>query len=95
MNRTDINPAAWGRPTWTFLDAVIASYPERALLQDKTWMIEFLAVLGDALPCAVCRRSYKTWMRLHPIQDHMDTKKDVNDWLMAYKEWSLSNKSWN
>lgn len=85
MSRENVNPKGWGPPAWEFINAVVYSYPLKALPYDQIWMANFLNVLGDALPCEVCRSDYKSYLRSHPVQDYVGGRQEVAMWLAAYK----------
>lgn len=88
-NRPNFNPKAWGPPAWVFLDTVLASYPVNAMVHDQLWMIDFLTVLGHALPCDRCRTNFNEFRRLYPIVNHVGGRAEVQRWLKSYKQWSL------
>ena len=83
-----MDPSSWGPPAWTFIAAIIQSYPVTASQQDQLWMIDFLTALGDALPCEKCRGNYKLFLYQNPIRIHVVGRQSVANWLNSYKQWS-------
>lgn len=88
MNRDNVDPKVWGPPAWSFLTAVVTAYPLRALPNDQIWMADFLTVLGDALPCELCRFDYKTYIRQHPVRDYVGGRVEVATYLRNYQQRS-------
>lgn len=88
--RDDINPKIWGPIAWNFLDYVVAGYPSSASIKDQEWMIRFLNVLGDSLPCTKCRGNYKEFISLYPVGNHVQTRQGVIKWLVSYRKWSAA-----
>lgn len=86
--REDLDPKTWGPPAWQFIDAVFKSFPLQGSLQEQLWMVDFLTVLGDALPCERCRLNYKTFLKMNPPTTA--GRVQVQSWMDAYKLWSKS-----
>ena len=81
----------WGPPGWLFLHCITMGYPEKIEnnpkkknyndhQQRKRSTEEFFILIGDVLPCGACRRSYKEFIKIHPIDDHLDTRVDLARW---------------
>lgn len=92
MNRNNVDPRVWGPPAWSFLNAVVSSYPVKALPHEQLWMADFLTVLGDALPCEVCRFDYKSYLRQRPVRDFVDGRDGVATYLREYQQMSKMGK---
>lgn len=92
MDRLNVDPKIWGPPAWKFIDAVVSSYPVRANNNDKIWMMNFLYVIADALPCASCRANYKNFIALYPVETNIGGRAAVENWFREYKLWSKGRK---
>lgn len=88
MDRPNVDPKSWGPVAWKFLEAVFMSYPTNPSIRDEIWMIDFLTVLGDALPCEKCRMNYKEYMRTHPVRKHVAGRASTVAWMDSYKLWA-------
>ena len=88
--RSDIDPKIWGPPAWLFIDSVFKSFPVSASIQDQKWMVDFLTVLGDALPCQQCRFNYKLFSVMNPPS--VAGRVQVEAWMDAYKKWSAARR---
>ena len=90
MDRENVNPSTWGPPGWIFLDSIIQSYPYNPTLKDQIWMLDFMTSLGDALPCAACRASFKMFTQTNPVQ--IESQAKMKNWIEKYKQWSTHKK---
>jgi hypothetical protein len=77
--------AVWGPPTWFFLHSMAMAYPKHI---DKTKpehkkikysMYNFLASLGDVLPCGLCGNSYNQYIKTSEfsIWKYLDSREDL------------------
>ena len=77
----------WGPPGWFFLHSVAFGYPYRIDIMNpkhkykKHQYSTFYRYIGTVLPCKYCRESYMEFMRLHPVENHLDTRSQLCKWL--------------
>ena len=81
----------WGPPGWLFLHCVTMGYPEKIENNPKKKNYkehqyrkktteDFFTLLGDVLPCGACRKSYKEFIEMHPIDEHLSSRVDLARW---------------
>ena len=75
-------PSLWGRPTWMFLYCVVKTFPERPSTRQKQEYLLFFHSMSSILPCKLCRRHYRQWLRRHPIEDHLGRPEQLEAWLL-------------
>ena len=77
----------WGPPGWLFLHCITFGYPfkidhkNKDHLMKKKYFRNFFHNLGHVLPCKYCRNSYIEYMEELPIEDHLDDRKSITEWL--------------
>jgi hypothetical protein len=82
MSNVYANPASWGPPAWVFLHCVSLTYPKNPSREDKLHYRTFFESLVHVLPCKLCRKEYLDWIRAHPIQPHLSSRKKLSLWLI-------------
>ena len=55
-----------GRSTWTFLHAMSTYYPVTPTLRQQYDMRQFIRVLGNVYPCAICASSFRAECKENP-----------------------------
>lgn len=75
-------PSLWGRPTWMFLYCVVKTFPEQPSTRQKREYLLFFHSISSILPCKLCRRHYRQWLRRHPIEDHLGCSEQLEAWLL-------------
>tara|TARA_Y100001972_G_scaffold116043_1_gene153436 strand:- start:1928 stop:2590 length:663 start_codon:yes stop_codon:yes gene_type:complete len=81
----------WGPPGWLFLHCITMGYPEfiennpkkskyKEHQERKKSTQKFFILLGDVLPCGACRKSYKKFIKMHPIHYHLNSRQDLARW---------------
>lgn len=68
------NPRLWGTATWFFLHCASFNYPKNPTQDDKKYYKLFLIALQHTLPCKLCRKHLKEYMKTHCIDEHLDKK---------------------
>ena len=53
----------WGPPMWTSLHTISFSYPLNPTIQDKKNYKQYFTLIGDMLPCIICKQSYKEFIK--------------------------------
>ena len=77
----------WGPPGWLFLHSVTFGYPyiidnkklEHVIRREQTK--SFFHNIGYVLPCKYCRESYIKFMKELPVEDFLNSRKDLTLWL--------------
>ena len=77
----------WGPPGWLFLHCVTFGYPFKIdemnpeHLEKKNFYKNFFFNLGKVLPCKYCRESYDKYFKEIPIDNFLNTRKELCLWL--------------
>ena len=77
----------WGPPGWMFLHTVTYGYPyeidhnNHDHIIRKEYMKTFFKSVGNVLPCKYCRESYNNFIKQLPIDNHLNSRKDLVKWL--------------
>ena len=53
----------WGPPMWTSLHIISFSYPINPTEIDKREYKQYFTLIGDILPCIICKKSYKEFIK--------------------------------
>lgn len=93
MTKTSINPEIWGPHGWKFLHYVTLGYPENPTNIDKNNYAIFFKSLTSVLPCEKCSMNFKKNIREFPIENYLDSKENLIDWLI--KIHNLVNQELN
>lgn len=91
--RAGMQTNIWGPGCWIFLHCVATSYPVKITSKNqkiKSQMKRFFTLLGDIFPCKYCRQSYKQFLKSHPIDSHLDSRRSLEKWV--YTIHNLVNK---
>lgn len=77
----------WGPPGWLFLHCITFGYPFKINemnpehLEKRNFYKNFFFNLGKVLPCKYCRESYDKYYQELPIDNFLNTRKDLCLWL--------------
>ena len=77
-----MDPDVWGPPTWIFLHTVTLNYPNNPTMYDKKYYKKFFINLHYILPCEWCSKNYKQHLLKYPIDNYLNTKKNLVQWLI-------------
>lgn len=77
-----MDPDIWGAPTWIFLHTVTLNYPNNPTMYDKKYYKNFFINLHYILPCEWCSKNYKQHLLKYPIDNYLNTKKNLVQWLI-------------
>jgi hypothetical protein len=77
----------WGPPGWLFLHCVTFGYPykineakeEHIIRREQTR--QFFRNIGYVLPCKYCRLSYQEFIKKTPVEDFLNSRRDLTLWL--------------
>ena len=68
-------PDIWGPTVWKSIHLIAAAYPEYPRQSDKAHFKSYFSSLGFVLPCPTCASSYRAFLRKHPIEKFLSSKK--------------------
>ena len=74
----------WGPPGWFFLHAVTFGYPDEINPENVDRVrhyANFFNSLGHVLPCKYCRNSYNEYISELPVENFLQSRKDLTSWL--------------
>lgn len=77
-----MNQNIWGSHLWFSLHTITFSYPDNPTNEDKIEFKNFFHSLANVIPCSVCKKNYKRHIIEHPIDPHLNNKKDLVYWLI-------------
>ncbi len=77
-----MNPEVWGPSGWLFLHTITLNYPNNPTMYDKQYYKNFFMSLQSVLPCDWCSKNYKIHMNKYPIDNYLNSKKDLVTWLI-------------
>jgi len=75
------NPDTWGSSAWIFLYCIVNTFPENPSTIEKIHYEKFFNDLKNVLPCTICRKHYKKWLVLMPIDKYLKSKESLKEWL--------------
>jgi len=62
MENDNLNTKIWGPNTWVTLHSISFCYPNNPTQEEKEKYKQFFELLGDLLPCKLCKDSYKEFI---------------------------------
>lgn len=77
----------WGPPGWVFLHSIAMGYPFKINEYNEEDVIRknntktFYESVGNVFPCVYCRNSYKIFIKETPIDNFLNTRKDLAKWI--------------
>ena len=74
----------WGPPGWFFLHSVTFGYPDEINPENVDRVrhyANFFNSLGHVLPCKYCRNSYNEYISELPVENFLNSRKDLTLWL--------------
>lgn len=77
-----MNQNIWGSHLWFSLHTITFTYPINPSTIDKNNFKNFFESLQNVIPCAICQRNYKRHLLEHPIDKHLNTRKDLVYWFI-------------
>ena len=77
-----MNQNIWGSHLWFSLHTISFAYPIKPTLNDQNNYKIFFVSLQNVIPCSVCQRNYKRHLLEHPIDKHLNSRKDLVYWLI-------------
>lgn len=77
-----MDPEVWGPHAWIFLHTVTLNYPNNPNIYTKEKYKNFFLNIGKILPCAHCSNNYYIHLKKYPIENYLDSKKNLVIWLI-------------
>ena len=77
-----MDPKIWGPFMWFVLHIITFNYPENPTPFHKESYRDFFNTLKNIIPCEQCRKHYAKHIQEYPISPHLDTKKQLIEWLI-------------
>ena len=77
-----MNHNIWGSHLWFSLHTISFAYPIKPTINDQNNYKNFFVSLQNVIPCSVCQRNYKRHILEHPIDKHLNSRKDLVYWLI-------------
>ena len=77
-----MNQNIWGSHLWFSLHTISFAYPIKPTITDQNNYKNFFVSLQNVIPCSVCQRNYKRHILEHPIDKHLNSRKDLVYWLI-------------
>lgn len=77
-----MNQNIWGSSMWFSLHTITMNYPNFPNNEEKYNYKIFFESLQNVIPCAVCKKNYIRHLKEHPINNHLNTKKELVYWLI-------------
>ena len=74
-------PQIWGPIFWSTLHIASLSYSDTPTERQKNNMKNFYESMIDVLPCPVCRHHYEENLKKHPIDNSLNNRKDIIQWV--------------
>ncbi len=83
---------AWGKPMWESMFMMAANFPEKIDKNNKNdkelvkHYKDYYTNLKFMLPCRFCRESYTEFIRELPIDDYLDSRRNIIFWVYKIKD---------
>jgi hypothetical protein len=77
-----MDPKIWGPSFWVALHSITFDYSVNPDEEEKERIRNFFNSLEYILPCKLCRVNYSHHIRQNPIENKLNSKKDLVFWLI-------------
>jgi hypothetical protein len=77
-----MNQNIWGPHLWFSLHTISFVYPLKPNKMDKENYKNFFLSLENVIPCAICKKNYKRHLKEHPIDNYLDSRKNLVYWVI-------------
>lgn len=71
----------WGKSGWKLFHVVAHMYPDKPTESDKKYYRFFYEEAKHVLPCIYCRESFGKFLQELPIDDYLNSKKQLTKWI--------------
>ena len=76
-----MNPKVWGSDVWKAMHLIAAGYPNKPTPANKKHYKRLYKALGCTLPCGMCAKSYRAFMKQLKIDNFLCSKKRLMYWV--------------
>lgn len=77
-----MNQNVWGPHLWFSLHTISFTYPLKPKDIDKANYKSFFTELQHVLPCSVCKKNYMRHLKEFPVNEHLNSRKDIVYWVI-------------
>lgn len=77
-----MNQNIWGPHLWFILHTITINYPLKPTEDDKKNYKNFFLSLEKVIPCNICKKNYKRHIKEIPIDDKLNSRKDLFEWMV-------------
>jgi hypothetical protein len=77
-----MNQNIWGPHLWFSLHTISFTYPLKPKDEDKKNYQDFFTQLQHVIPCSVCKKNYKRHLQEFPVNNHLNSRKDIVYWVI-------------
>ncbi len=88
-----MNTKSWGPPAWKFLfSCIMGRYPDtydndvQEHVDIRKHFVQLFTGLEMIMPCIYCRQSFKEFLKELPIEDYLNSKRDLMFWMYSMKD---------
>ena len=90
----NLNTRIWGPYFWFTIETIAFSFPNNPSPKTKKKYKNFIYSFKYILPCIICRKHFKKYIKLNPLNDEILSKKKLLiDWIIQAHN-NASNKSY-
>ncbi len=77
-----MNQNIWGPHLWFSLHTISFTYPLKPKDNDKNNYKLFFTELQNVIPCSVCKKNYIRHLKEFPVNEHLNSRKDIVYWVI-------------
>ena len=77
-----MNQNIWGPHLWFSLHTISFTYPLKPTSSDMNNYKIFYESLQNVIPCNICKKNYIRHLKEHPIDPHLNSRKDLVYWVI-------------
>lgn len=77
-----MNQNIWGPHLWFSLHTISFTYPLKPKDSDKANYKSFFTELQHVIPCSVCKKNYIRHLKEFPVNEHLNSRKDIVYWVI-------------
>ncbi len=77
-----MNQNIWGPHLWFSLHTISFTYPLKPKDDDKENYKNFFTELQHVIPCSVCKKNYIRHLKEFPVNEHLNSRKDIVYWVI-------------
>lgn len=93
--RSNLDPVHWGPFAWKVLFLFALSYPEiNPDLKTQNHFGMFYLSLQTVIPCSKCRDSVSKYLKLHSINQYLDSRVKLLKWVTGLYNQKRPNEKW-